>query len=58
MAGHDVDILLGGPDGNEKEKIISLGGLYGLGNIRDCIDSLEFSIGSYLYKLSRKILYR
>lgn len=31
MAGRGVDILLGGPDGNEKEKIISLGGLYVLG---------------------------
>lgn len=31
MAGRGVDILLGGPDGNEKEKIISLGGLYVIG---------------------------
>ena len=31
MAGRGVDILLGGPHGNEKEKIISLGGLYVIG---------------------------
>lgn len=31
MAGRGVDILLGGPDGDEKEKIISLGGLYVIG---------------------------
>ena len=38
--------------------LINLVKAYGLGNIRDYIDSLEFSIRSYLYKLSRKILYR
>ena len=34
--------------------LINLVKSYGLGNIRECIDSLEFSIRSYLYKLSRK----
>ena len=31
MAGRGVDILLGGPEGIEREKIISLGGLYVIG---------------------------
>ena len=31
MAGRGVDILLGGPEGNERERIISLGGLYVIG---------------------------
>lgn len=34
--------------------LINLVKSYGLGNIRDSIDSLEFAIRSYLYKLSRK----
>lgn len=38
--------------------LINLVKAHGLGNIRNYIDSLEFSIRSYLYKLSRKILYR
>ena len=34
--------------------LINLVKVYGLGNIREFIDSLEFSIRAYLYKLSRK----
>ena len=34
--------------------LINLVKAYGLGNIREFIDSLEFSIRAYLYKISRK----
>ena len=51
MNDNSIDAFMGFLPG---VALINLVKSYGLGNIRDSIDSLEFAIRSYLYKLSGK----